>query len=602
MTRGNMSPLNRGPLLGPRIPPTGVRPLPHPRFGAIFPPGMPPRMPLPPMSGILGPMRPRLHPPPRIGGVAQPGGPRPLLPPGRAPLPPMPGPRGPLMCPWPRRVLPPQMVPHMRPRFSPRNGSNKGKPVNTAKKVVKFEELELKKPWMTDEIRSEIQKKNKLYAKAKKNKDAKEWGEFKDVRNKVTRMIRDAKNDYLTKHPEQGGQKTDDKNTNESERVQITDNEPEQSEQKEQTEETQPSSEQADFEPNMETKESNDESCDRINDKIKIDKQYYCEVCDREFKTDEKLAEHVSTHKLCGIDGCTFSANNLLVDKHIKMQHRTGLYERMKNVSTPEDIQKWIEERKRKYPTKVNIEEKHKMDIKKIERGEIIRQVNKPIHSRKNNQQTNTNNVKKQKRNKWQIPKDQNTLPVIETYRGLTQFSGTACLEDDNFNKSENINEEHLETKCINEIKQIENTFNISDEEDALIENNSISNPIKNNSLCSLIADYGSEEEEGPQEIPIKKLANHSNETNITETVSSNNTKCNASEKSDKKKKEKENKPLSIQNNVISKQKKYKNSSSINLLRKLLAKDIKHERNLIFQCIKYIASNNFFVLKNNSNL
>lgn len=56
---------------------------------------------------------------------------------------------------------------------------------------------------MTDEIRSEIQKKNKLYAKAKKNKDAKEWGEFKDLRNKVTRMIRDAKNEYLAKHPEQ---------------------------------------------------------------------------------------------------------------------------------------------------------------------------------------------------------------------------------------------------------------------------------------------------------------------------------------------------------------------------------------------------------------
>lgn len=56
---------------------------------------------------------------------------------------------------------------------------------------------------MTDGIRSEIQKKNKLYAKAKKNKDAVEWEEFKDLRNKVTRMIRDAKNEYLTKHPEQ---------------------------------------------------------------------------------------------------------------------------------------------------------------------------------------------------------------------------------------------------------------------------------------------------------------------------------------------------------------------------------------------------------------
>lgn len=56
---------------------------------------------------------------------------------------------------------------------------------------------------MTDEIRTEIQKKNKLYAKVKKNKDAVEWDEFKDLRNKVTRMIRDAKNEYLSKHPEQ---------------------------------------------------------------------------------------------------------------------------------------------------------------------------------------------------------------------------------------------------------------------------------------------------------------------------------------------------------------------------------------------------------------
>lgn len=43
----------------------------------------------------------------------------------------------------------------------------------------------------------------------------------------------------------QGGQKTDDKNTNESKGVQKTENAPEQSEQMEQMEETQPSSEQA---------------------------------------------------------------------------------------------------------------------------------------------------------------------------------------------------------------------------------------------------------------------------------------------------------------------------------------------------------------------
>lgn len=249
-----MSPLNRGPLLGPRVPPAGIRPPPPPRFGGrLPPPGLPPRMPPPPMNPVFGPIRQRLPPPPRPVGVNRPSGPMPLFGPrvrGIAPMvPPISlrgvGPRGPLMRPWHRRALPPQILSHMRPRFSVGNGNAKGKALNNVKKVSKLEELELKKPWMTDEIRSEIQKKNKLYAKAKKNKDAKEWEEFKDLRNKVTRMIRDAKNDYLAKHPEQGGQKTDDKNTIESEGVQKTENATEQSEQMELTEEMQPSSEQA---------------------------------------------------------------------------------------------------------------------------------------------------------------------------------------------------------------------------------------------------------------------------------------------------------------------------------------------------------------------
>lgn len=56
---------------------------------------------------------------------------------------------------------------------------------------------------MTDEIRNEIQKKNKLYSKAKKSKISADWEEFKDMRNKVTKMIREAKSEYVANHPEQ---------------------------------------------------------------------------------------------------------------------------------------------------------------------------------------------------------------------------------------------------------------------------------------------------------------------------------------------------------------------------------------------------------------
>uniref|UniRef100_A0A0C9S023 Fs(1)K10 protein n=1 Tax=Fopius arisanus TaxID=64838 RepID=A0A0C9S023_9HYME len=256
-----MSPLNRGPLLGPRMPPAGMRP--PPRFGRHPMPGMPLRMPpppMPPMGGMFGPMRQRMPPPPpRPGGMMRPGPPPPpplFGPRGRGPPPLMMpmmgprcmGPRGPPIRPVPRGILPPQGLPHMRPRFPPGNGNMKVKSINNARKVNKLEELELKKPWMTDEIRSEIQKKNKLYAKSKKNKDAKEWEEFKDLRNKVTRMIRDAKNEYLAKHPDQGGQKTGDKNTVESEGVQETEKcerQPEQTVKMEVKEEMQPTSEQA---------------------------------------------------------------------------------------------------------------------------------------------------------------------------------------------------------------------------------------------------------------------------------------------------------------------------------------------------------------------
>ncbi|XP_025156017.1 uncharacterized protein LOC105181719 [Harpegnathos saltator] len=262
---------------------------------------MPPRMPMPmpmpmsmsmsmnPVFGGPGPMRQRLFLPPRPAGVSRPNGLLPLFPGFRARgmvpgiIPPMGprgiGPRNPMRH-WYRRIPPPPLqMPSMRPRFPVGNGNIKGKAMNNTKKVNKLEELELKKPWMTDEIRTEIQKKNKLYAKAKKNKDAVEWDEFKDLRNKVTRMIRDAKNEYLAKHPGQAHLYPDD--------------------------------------------EKSDDQEDEIDVGSEDDNSYY-EVCDKDFSSENAFTEHRSTHKLCGIDGCTFAAHPLLVEKHYQ-QYATVL-------------------------------------------------------------------------------------------------------------------------------------------------------------------------------------------------------------------------------------------------------------------------------------
>ncbi|XP_076179145.1 FMR1-interacting protein NUFIP1 isoform X1 [Ptiloglossa arizonensis] len=570
-----MSPLNRGPLLGPRVPPAGIRPPPLPRFGGRLP-GLPPRMPLLPMSPVFGPMRQRLPPPPRPGGASRPSGPMPLFGPrvrGMAPMvPPMglrgAGPRGPPMRPWSRRGLPPQILPHMRPRFSIGNGNVKGKAMNNVKKVSKLEELELKKPWMTDEIRNEIQKKNKLYAKAKKNKDAKEWEEFKDLRNKVTRMIRDAKNDYLAKHPEQAH--------------------------------LYPSDEEAYDQRDERYASSEDES-------------YYCEICDRDFLTEDTLSEHKLEHKVCGIDGCTFSAHPLLIEKHISMQHSTGLYHRIKNVSTPEDIEKWLMERKKKYPTKANIDLRKAEEVEKIQRGEIIKQTQN-ITKRKKKKVLRLHNRKRttQKRS-IQIFSD--TLQQKKIYRGLQEFSGTLNLQEVDLQTDQSNNE-------ISGTMNEENINFISDEEETLV---TLTEPIITTSyIPNLVANYGSasEESDGPEEVPIKKVKTDNDDVKIeeneikTENIlgknvivnnafsNSNVQQCSnlklaASSFSGNINFKCKNKQI-IELNRYSKDKEpkkiinKKQPHTSQLLEKLLSRSIQHERNLICQCVKYIVDNNFF--------
>ncbi|GFG37398.1 hypothetical protein Cfor_05616 [Coptotermes formosanus] len=101
-------------------------------------------------------------------------------------------------------------------------------------------------------------------------------------------------------------------------------------------------------------------------------KQHYCETCDREFKTESKLLEHVQQHTVCGLDGCQFVAHPKVILRHVQMQHHTGLYKKIGNLYTPEDITKWIAERKRLYPTKENVARRQAEQEEKLNRGERL--------------------------------------------------------------------------------------------------------------------------------------------------------------------------------------------------------------------------------------
>ena len=52
---------------------------------------------------------------------------------------------------------------------------------------------------------------------------------------------------------------------------------------------------------------------------------FSCDLCDRGFKSKELLDYHISEHVACGLNGCKFVAHPKIVEKHIQMQHDTGM-------------------------------------------------------------------------------------------------------------------------------------------------------------------------------------------------------------------------------------------------------------------------------------
>ncbi|XP_032687570.1 nuclear fragile X mental retardation-interacting protein 1 isoform X2 [Odontomachus brunneus] len=223
---------------------------------------------------------------------------------------------------------------------------------------------------------------------------------------------------------------------------------------------------------------------------------YYCGICDRDFSSEDALTEHKSTHKLCGIDGCTFSAHPLLVEKHISMQHSTGLYARMKDLSGKDGIKRWTEERKKRFPTKNNIKLREAENLEKLQRGETIKQ---DRHVFKTTRMTNMRG-KKRKSHKQLTRKPDDYPHADELYKGLRPFPGINIYNLQKESSNEICLDKETEQMNLPEI-----TSDISDEDEDTPQVFMESKP--NLSTFSLVANYESEEEDNsPEEMPIKRI------------------------------------------------------------------------------------------------
>eukprot|EP00833_Pecoramyces_ruminatium_P007248 jgi/Orpsp1_1/1181280/evm.model.c7180000076588.1 len=127
---------------------------------------------------------------------------------------------------------------------------------------------------------------------------------------------------------------------------------------------------------------------------------YECKTCDKTFNGARQHETHMSLHKKC--PECDFEASKKVLNLHIEECHSKSINKnKFISLNTPEEIAKWIAERKKNYPTDANIQRKKKELQEKIERGEIIpgkRGAERPIENprkkkqKKNNNSNNNNN------------------------------------------------------------------------------------------------------------------------------------------------------------------------------------------------------------------
>lgn len=371
--------------------------------------------------------------------------------------------------------------------------------------------------------------------------------------------------------------------------------------------------------------------------------EFWCEPCDRDFRSEDQLQEHQSQHQKCGIDGCKFVGHELIVSKHIQMQHSTGLYERLKNLNTPEDILKWREERKKRYPTKANIELRQQMQEERTKRGEKLTNSNNRFgrnsdRRRCNKTSTNGNRVgektatgkpntsregkKKRRRTRkttvtavGPLPEENDKSKIVST-TGLPMFHGTSQMK--NYKKRREVQPKNALSsllgayesdsdsnesfsECTSSSEETEDALNTSSEiesveklcsEEAFLTSADISEtPVMEGDRTDLLSGEPMEMEEVcndsdelPNEEPIVKMEEFVEpipSKGVTKVVKNNRTTGKALDKR-----------LSKRPTVMDLSKKYRNQNT--MLEKLLQNEIRHERNILLQCVRHVVKENFF--------